>query len=143
MRQIKLRAHVGGHGMTKPFMIGDLCKHIPILTSDGIVDIRNNFNDPLMTLMQFTGIKDKRNVEIYEGDIVESLWQHSGVDCYDYVVAGEIIFDRDYCSFVIETIKNCEQSFYPLQSFYREELLEEGLEVIGNIHENPELLGRD
>lgn len=82
-------------------------------------------------LMQFTGLKDKNGVEIYEGDILY-VEQIGVIDSYiphkkNVAVRYEerdtaFIFDEEI-GFVIG-----------LYSMPRE------LEVIGNIYENPELL---
>lgn len=74
-------------------------------------------------LMQYTGLKDKNDTEIYEGDIVQSErdtmvvgWKQS---------AGSFCLDRDGW----------------LSSHYFGEAVDAGnTEVIGNIYENPELL---
>jgi uncharacterized phage protein (TIGR01671 family) len=90
-------------------------------------------------LMQYTGLHDKNGKEIYEGDIVKSQWQHNGVDCYDYELIGEIVFDSYYSSFRIEN----KDFNMPLCSIERETLCNEdndGFEVIGNIYENTELI---
>lgn len=66
-------------------------------------------------LMQYTGLKDKNGVEIYEGDVVKGDW-------------GDIKEVR----FGIE-----ENFVYWHMEYGREG---KDYKVIGNIHENPELL---
>ena len=69
-------------------------------------------------LLQYTGIHDSNGVEIYEGDIVlMDIW--GGVK--QEVVEDMVQFLQDY-------------------GFWNGELGWEITKVIGNIHENPELL---
>lgn len=66
-------------------------------------------------LMQYTGLKDKNGVEIYEGDIVETEDYYLG-DRLMVKGTKQIIDDIRFCGKLIP----CE--------------------VIGNIYENPELV---
>ena len=71
---------------------------------------------------QCTGLKDKNGTLIYEGDIVE----------FDGDFRGDIAWDEDAGCWAIRTTEN---TIYTFDNFYGYEL-----EIVGNIHKNPELL---
>lgn len=72
------------------------------------------------TLGQYTGQKDKNGKKIFEGDIVLLFEKNSGVVVYDDNSAGYAI-PGDGCGLCVS---NANERI-----------------VIGNIHDNPELLG--
>lgn len=77
---------------------------------------------------QCTGLKDKNCRLIYEGDIV--CWTRAQTDG-DVDSICPIVFDNDMCSF--GPLLNGHSLWMPHQTDLR-------MEVLGNIHENPELL---
>lgn len=89
----------------------------------------NDGTDPI--LMQYTGLKDKNGKEIYEGDVVkvhtsenEYTKQPDAYDEYGVVQFGRLrleIEDKKHGRFIG---------------------WKDDIEVIGNIHENPELLSK-
>jgi len=80
------------------------------------------------TLMQYTGLKDSKGVEIYEGDILSI---HPSPE-----LNGSVVWNNNTAAFCTEHITpNGEESHS--DHLYGAEYCE----VIGNIHENPELLG--
>lgn len=92
--------------------------------AEGLVEII-----PASAIEQYTGLTDKNGKEIYEGDIV-----------YDIYTGDEVFivgWDKDKASFMLT-----DTADYPL-AYFDEYKPGKDLEVIGNVHENPELIGGD
>jgi hypothetical protein len=70
-------------------------------------------------VMQYTGLRDRNGKEIFEGDIC--VFEH--MNCYS---VERIFWNGQYCRFDTEQRDGLEEGWL--------------IEVIGNIHENPELL---
>lgn len=116
MREIKFRAWDGAIMLDSGFSINP---------HGHAYNIREE-HSPHFKLMQYTGIKDKNGVEIYEGDILNCVDDH-GLTSIEKVEYSEYGFEP----FTNQTgdLADCYSEFN-YDSF----------EVIGNIYENPELL---
>ena len=82
--------------------------------------LKNPYFQQQLKKMQFTGIKDKNGLDIYEGDIIakpENVW-------------GIMVWKAP--SFEV-TVDKTQSSLYSLAYF-------EDAIVVGNIYENPELI---
>lgn len=96
--------------------------------TDGIGGIDVDYK----TVGQFTGLTDKNGKKIFEGDIVKIIAPISDFDDNGgKIIVGEMIFD-DACFWL---------KGYGGVAPYAPYWNECELEVIGNIHDNPELLG--
>ncbi len=82
------------------------------------------------TVGQFTGLEDKNGKNVYEGDILGSEGRVIG-----WVKGGV----RGYCYDVVYINHPAGESDWPLYSTVKYDYSEQ-IEVIGNIHDNPEIL---
>lgn len=80
------------------------------------------------TVGQFTGLTDKTGKKIFEGDIVQCI----RTMCDEKQMVGHIVYDD--CCFSVKENKTPNQPAMDLCDDF---------EVIGNIHDNPELLEVD
>ena len=126
MREIKFRAWVKDRkAIFEVISIDYVSKKVTYIVerTGHLLNIRHDkFND--VELMQYTGIKDKDNKEIYEGDI---LFESFGERYY------KVVFENG--SFRAEFNGDFDE-----YSFDLIDVVAQGCEIVGNIYENPELI---
>ena len=85
---------------------------------------KKDYHDQYGNIMQFTGLKDKNGVDIYEGDIVQSK-------------SGDIMrvsWNEKFASFCLD------KKGWLFSHYFGEAVDPNDCEIIGNIHEHPHLI---
>jgi uncharacterized phage protein (TIGR01671 family) len=94
--------------------------------------------DPL-TVGQFTGLTDKNGKKIFEGDIVECVsWNEFFSDGFGKPI--EALRRKMEVAFHNGAFRMKESYPYGIEPTYWDLIFNGDIEVIGNIHDNPELL---
>ena len=136
MRELKFRCWKMRNGKLQryvctPFGLFDYAHNhpdAPVMNYQNVNDIRD-FMPDADVIDQYTGIKDKNGKEIYDGDIIHEKWYDSDVHRgRDRIGKIEYFCDGFVCWFKREGFVGL--GMFPTKN----------IEIIGNIHENPELL---
>ena len=122
MREILFR----GRGNTK-YNDGEWYYGVPIRDFEGDWQICTDNSKRTVipeTIGQYTGLADKNGTKIFEGDIVDILTENEEI--------GVITWADDEAMFIVDS----DGWYANFDNYYSTDL-----EVIGDIHDNPELLG--
>lgn len=122
MREIKFMAYEKAYNIIREVVSINFADKTIVLKDDFFDDVRLlNFDD--VNLMQYTGVKDKNGVEIYQGYITK--------DTYGAQIPMVVTWDDDCSGFRTLGKYNGEQYVG---------YVKDSCEVVGNIYKNPELL---
>ena len=122
MREILFRGKRKGNG---EWVYGDFIQDWHNHDTKPIFKIHNNLGSFTVipeTVSEFTSLYDMHGKKIFEGDVAKNI---DG--------AFLVCWDKEKCAFIMRFLE------YPYETLYLEEMWEDS-EIIGNIHDNPELL---
>ncbi|HEY7414670.1 MAG TPA: YopX family protein [Ktedonobacteraceae bacterium] len=92
--------------------------------------VTERFADGLVQLLQYTGLKDKAGGEICEGDILYVNAGNPEQEC----VYGPVVWDDISAGFYVRLPHDHELN----QTFVDDDML-----IVGNIYENPDMVGKE
>ena len=131
MREIKFRAY--DEESKKMYQITDI--NFSDYVANGVC--YGDWKDfSINNLMQYTGLKDRNGVEIYEGDICSFVMFDYSDNNDTYTL--NVIFQQGSFGFIIKNHQR-EECFYELSYILFQD---DEVQVLGNIYQNPELLNK-
>lgn len=102
-------------------------------------------DDQFYTYEQCTGLKDKNGKLIYEGDIIKVTspknWNIFDEYSNSEILGKGVVVTKPGCAFIKKNDIDGEDKEYYFALYSVVE--DANVEVVGNIHENPELLEKD
>ncbi len=125
MREIKFRAwHKEKKEMGEVRILDLVCEIVQVK----IENVYGMWNFEYIELLEFTGLQDKNNKDIYEGDILKYKYMFQ-----DKMSTLEVVWNDERNGFYLYSER--EEQFFVLETELKKQF-----EVIGNIYENSELL---
>jgi uncharacterized phage protein (TIGR01671 family) len=120
---------------TKSFLHADdiaICNNGNVLIYDWHHDYGKSWGPSFdnHAIQQYTGLKDRNGVEIYEGDVIESFYSGK----YPEPIEVHVVKAETRCGGFSPFVDKYDTEWYA------GEFEQPNIEVIGNLYENPELL---
>ena len=131
MNEIKFRFYHKDYGMSSSKTFKEIA-----------LNIDNRYLELDPNIMQYTGLKDKNGVEIYEGDILSFNNYCDKSDEIEYKGLARVIWNNMFYGFSLYGYKSIPYSSKWNIGKSSFTIYAARGEVIGNIYENPELLDK-
>lgn len=135
MRTIKFRGKTTDGEWVYGSMVDTTYEDVVLIIQHQMIGVVASNNVPRETVGQFTGLLDKNDKEIYEGDVIKMSTTTYGDEIFRIGYEDSHIGAFCLCSADEEDTSRFVSIFgrnFGYEPFY--------CEVIGNIHDNPELL---
>ena len=116
---------------------GNISPAIYYNVSKGVADVLDWCYVKPDTIGQYTGLKDKNRVKIFDGDIVRFSYITDGIKPIEIECLAKVVFEDG--SFMIKCVKghvhnSMQRALFAMDYFNIK------VEVVGNITDNPELM---
>lgn len=80
------------------------------------------------TVGRYTGVRDKYEVKIFEGDIIS-------IKISNQTIKALIVYSDEHTAFVLRYTKTCQHEYCNLGDYEKKDI-----EIVGNFYDNKELL---
>lgn len=124
-----LYGHLFNYGLTAPSNVPCICVCVPKSWKEAY----NLYTVHPDTIGQYTGLKDKADKKIFEGDILEYIGKRK--DNMNKVYRRKVVFHEGMFALLSK-----ELQAYSALNYHCMEDGRSAWRVIGNIHDNPELI---
>lgn len=135
MREILFRGKRKDNG---EWVVGDSLVHSMYKKGDvriGVIEGLAIYSVIPESVSEFTGLTDKNGTKIFEGDIGRYKQRDGAkINGNPMICIGEVVYNEKTASFAVDSkdeIGAKNYDYFPIKDF----------EIIGNMHDNPELLG--